>query len=430
LDPASPASLYRIVAAYTVNQLGWWFAFVALQLGVYNHTHSSLATAAVVAVAVLPALFATAVVARIEASPRRGSLTILYGIEGLCAVALALLLWQFSLPGILLVVAIDGSVAFAARALVRSEAARAGEAAEGVGAQSEDRPRAAAGTHRANAALNISLSVLSVGGPLLAGVAVTEIGAPTALLLDAVCFVIGGALLVDVRPHVEEAAASVRARVAAARSYLREATRVRALITTEGVALVFFFCVIPVEVVYASSALHAGGLGYVALLATWGTGQVVGSLLFARAGSRWLWAMLAGGTLAVGLAYIGYAAARSLEVACVAAVLGGLGNGVQWAAFIGVVQDLTPARLLGRIMGVTESVNAVAPLIGYSLGGALALASPRIAMLVAGVAASVLTLSFVRIGGLRPRAAESAEVGMLAGAESAPPEPGTTGVGP
>ena len=419
-----------MVAAYTINQLGWWFAFVALQLAVYRHTHSSLALAALLAVAVLPALLATAVVARIEVSRRRGTLTLLYVIEAACAAGLAAMLWKFSLPGILVLVAIDGSIAFAARALVRSEAARAGEAAEGGEQHSGERPVSTRGAHRANAALNVSLSVIGVGGPLLAALAVEGIGAPSALLIDAGCFLLGGALLADVRPHVEDAAASVRARVAAAWDYLRSATRLRALIATEGVALVFFFSVIPVEVIYTSSALHAGGVGYAALLGAWGAGQVAGSLLFARSESRRLWSMLAAGTLAVGLAYIGYAAAHSIVLACFAAVVGGVGNGVQWAAFLGTVQQLTPARLLGRIMGVTESVNAVAPPIGYALGGVLAIASPRLALLVAGIAATTLTLSFVRIGGSRVRAGEVAQLDGASPEEPATPEQGVPSVAP
>jgi MFS family permease len=400
-------SLTRIVGAYTVNQLGWWFALVALSLGVYNHTHSTPAVAAVLVFAVLPALFAPAVVARVEASPRRGGLSVLYAIQGASAVALAAVLWQFSLPAIVLFVAVDGSVAYAARALVRSEAARAG------------------GIHRANAALNVSLAVCSVTGPVLAGLVVEGFGAPVALLIDAASFLASGILLVDLRPHVQEAATSVRARVTAAREFLHSERRVRALVLTQAVALVFFTCAIPVEVAFARSTLRAGDVGYSVLLATWGVGQIAGSIVFARA-SRWIWPMLVAGTLAVGLAYIGLAAAPSLAVACLAALPGGLGNGVQWAAFIGVVQELTPGRLLGRIMGVIEGMRSVAPVLGYLLGGVLALVSLRGALLVAGILASVVTIPFLRIGAWR----SPADVGVAAAAESAQPQPGVPGVAP
>jgi MFS family permease len=106
--------------------------------------------------------------------------------------------------------------------------------------------------------------------------------------------------------------------------------------------------------------------------------------------------MLSAGTLAIGLAYIGFAAAPSLAIACAAAVLGGLGNGVQWASVVSAVQCLTPQRLHGRMMGALESLGAICPAIGLSLGGSLvALASARGAFLVAGVGAAAAAAGFV-----------------------------------
>ncbi len=408
-------SLYRVVTAYTVNQFGWWFAFVGVSLGVYNHTHSSLALGAVLAVGVLPAIFAPAVVARIEASPRRGGLSLLYAIEAVCAGLLAVVLWNFSLPAILVLVALDGSIAYAARALLRTEAARTGDEQGNTGSR-DSAPTGDPAAHRANAALNVSLSLSAFGGPALAGLAVEGLGSPSALAVDAGCFLVSGALVLDIRVHVEEAAASVGARLNAAREYLRGAPMLRALIVTEIVAMVFFFCASPALVPYTKSTLHAGDLGYGILLATWGVGQVAGSLLFTRA-RGWLWAMLVAGTLAVGLAYLGYAAAPSLRVACVAALVGGLGNGVQWAAFLGVVQALTPRGLLGRMMGVVEGGGSIAPVLGYALGGALALVGPRIALLAAGLVASAMAGAFIRIGGARNLANE-ANAAPVAAAEA------------
>ena len=112
---ADSPRLRRIVIAYTVNQVGTWFGVVALSLGVLEHTHSDLAVAAVLATPFLPALLAPAVVARVEASPRRGVLSLLYLIEAAALTGMAVLVWHFWLPGILLLVAIDGGVAYPAR---------------------------------------------------------------------------------------------------------------------------------------------------------------------------------------------------------------------------------------------------------------------------------------------------------------------------
>jgi MFS family permease len=116
--------------------------------------------------------------------------------------------------------------------------------------------------------------------------------------------------------------------------------------------------------------------------------------------------MLSAGTLAVGLAYIGFAVAPSLLVACFAGLLGGLGNGVQWASLLSAVQQLTPPALHGRMMGAVESINALCPGLGLLLGGALvAVGSTRSAFLIVGLGATATTAAFLRLGagsGLKP----------------------------
>ena len=125
-SPLRSARLRRIVAAYTVNRLGTWFGFIALAVAVYDHTHSAVAVSALLlAGQVLPAFVVPALVARVEASSRRGELSGLYLLEAAATAALAALVWrQFWLPGILLLVALDGTAALAASALLRAAAAR------------------------------------------------------------------------------------------------------------------------------------------------------------------------------------------------------------------------------------------------------------------------------------------------------------------
>jgi MFS family permease len=108
--------------------------------------------------------------------------------------------------------------------------------------------------------------------------------------------------------------------------------------------------------------------------------------------------MVSAGTLAVGVAYVGFAAAPSLPVACAAALVGGTGNGVQWASLISAVQRLTPRALQGRVMGALEAIGALSPAIGLLIGGALVeLSSPRTAFLVVGIGAALTTVAFARV---------------------------------
>jgi len=424
-SPLSSPRLRRLLAAYTVNRLGTWFAFVALSLVVFDHTHSALAVAALLlAWQALPAFAVPAVVARVEASQRRGELSRLYFFEAIATAALAVLLWHFWLPAVLLLAALDGTAALAASALLRTEVARTAreqvEAELGSAAGADGRVGAAGSAvppaggavsdtsvenaaheaeRKANAALNVAFSVTFVLGPALAGVLVAAAGAPAALFIDVGSFLICGALLIDLHPHVDEAGdGSVRARLRAAWRHINEAPSLRALLLVEAVALIFSESAGPVEVAYAKSTLHAGDRGFGLLLATWGAGAVLGSLIFARSLRRPLGALLSAGTLAAGLAYVGYAAAPSLLLACLAALIGGIGNGVETPALISIVQRLTPQDLHGRMMGAVESLAALCIAIGLPLGGVLvALSSPRGAFLVLGLVTAASAVALLRV---------------------------------
>jgi hypothetical protein len=452
-SPLRSPRLRRILAAYTVNRLGTWFGYVALSLAVFAHTHSALAVAALLVTGqALPAFLVPAVVARIETSSRHGELSGLYLFEAAATAALAaLLLWHFSLPGVLLLVALDGTAALAASALLRTAAARgarewahahheqttpkmgslpaqtyAGRAgiflASGESGLRENslsgdaidarEASAVEAERKTNAALNIAFSGTLVIVPAFASLVVAVAGGPVALLIDAVSFLLCGAMVIDLHLHVEEAGgASVRTRLRAAREHINDMPTLRTLLLVEGIALVFFAADGSIEVPYATVTLHAGDRGYGLLLTIWGLGMVVGSLAFARMVRRPLGAMLSAGALAVGLAYLGWAAAPSLAAACGAGLLGGVGNGVQWAALISAVQRLTPQSLQGQMMGAVESLNSICPAIGLSLGGALvALSSPRGALLVVGLGATLSTVAFMRLplgkpAGLSPASA-------------------------
>jgi MFS family permease len=397
--------LRRIVFAYAVNRLGGWFGLLALVLAVFDHTHSALAVSALLfASQALPALLVPFVVAKVEASKRKGELSALYMFEAVVTGGLVALLTNFSLPGVLVLVALDGTAALAASALLRAEVARAArdwigerESLEEPGADAA--PAIEEAERAANAGLNIAFSVTFVVGPALGGVIVAASGAATALWIDAASFVLGGLLLLDLHPHVQEAAGdSVRARLQAARRHIRDVPVLRHLFIAEAVALLFIETGAPIEVSFVKSTLTAGDRGVGILLAMWGAGGVLGSILFARLRKLPLPVLLASGTIAIAGAYLGLAAAPSLGLACVAGLLGGIGNGMQWPSLISAVQKLTPEALHGRMMGAAESLGAVCVAVGLPLGGALvALSSPRTAFVIVGSGALLATLALLRL---------------------------------
>jgi MFS family permease len=418
-DTLYSPQLRRIITAYTVNRLGTWIGEIALSLAVFDHTHSALAVSAtLVAAQVLPAFAVPALVAKVEASRRRRDLSGLYIFEAVTTLALAgILLWQFWLPAVLLLVALDGIAALTASALLRTEAARAGRAG-----REED------GEQRATAAINVAFSVTFVLGPVLGGLLTAGLGAPAALLVDAFTFIACGALLKDLHASVEEARAeSVRARLTAAWQYVRGTPTLGAILLAQALAFVFFAAGQPIEVAYAKATLEIGDQGFGLLVTVWGAGSVLGATIFARAGQQPLGAMVSAGTLCVGLAYIGFAASPSLVPACAAALVGGIGNGLQWAPLVSAVQRLTPPRMQGRVMGGLESIGALAPALGLALGGALvALSSPREAFLIVGSGAAFTTVAFA---GVMLGDATGLESGLGGGGFTGGSAPGGSGNG-
>jgi MFS family permease len=405
-SPLRSGKLRRIIGAYAINRFGTWLGLIALMVAVYDHTHSAFAVSALLlAGQALPAFIVPAIVARVEASKRRGELSGLYFFEAVATAGLAILLWHFSLGLILLLAALDGTAALTASSLLRAELAHAARAhverehARGELAAEELEEQAKDAERRANAALNVAFSTTFVLGPALSGALVAAAGASTALFVDVGSFLLCGLLLLDLHPHVEEAGGeSVGARLSAAWSHINELPALRGILLIEAAALICFESAGPIEVTYAKATLHAGDGGFGLLLTTWGAGGVLGSLVFARYVKRSLGIMLSAGALAIGLAYVGFSAAPTLALACPAALIGGIGNGLQWPSLISLVQQLTPPALLGRLMGAVESLGALCLALGLLLGGALvALSSPRIAFLAVGSGAIATTFAFLRL---------------------------------
>ena len=165
----------------------------------------------------------------------------------------------------------------------------------------------------------------------------------------------------------------------------------RALIVGEGLAFVFFYLVVPVTVVYAERSLHAGAGGYAAMLASWGVGIAIGSAIQVRLARRVGPTMILLSTGAVAAGYLGTAVAPTLAVACAASVIGGIGNGTQWASVETALHQLVDEAFRTRTAAVLEALAAIAPGVGIVLGGMLtALFSPRAAYLVAGLGLLVL----------------------------------------
>lgn len=375
LRPLRTPVFRRLVASYGINDFGDWMGIVALSILVFERTDSPLATAGLfLGTRFIPAFLGPVLVTRLERTPPRLALPLIYCAEAVVFGGLAFLADHFSLAGVIVLATVDGALALTGRSLTRAVVAAhlepSGELREG------------------NAVLNVAFTASSAVAPGLAGLIAAAFGVQTALLLDAASFCVIALILATAGPlpQADPEEGGTRARVRAGLAYLRDNTYLRWLLVGQAAAFIFFSAVIPIEVIYAKETLGTGDAGYGLMLTSWGVGMVIGSLIFARARRRSLLVMLGLATIAVAAGYLGLAVAPSLAVACLASVIGGAGNGVQWVSAISAVQELTESGMQARVMSVLEAIAAAMPGVGFAIGGLIAaIATPRATFLVAGL---------------------------------------------
>jgi MFS family permease len=382
----------RLAFSYTVNDLGDTFGLVALAVLVLDRTDSALGTTALfVAGRFVPAFLAPLLTARLDRAPPHRVLGVLYAIETLAFAGLAWLATDFALGAVLALALVDGTLAITARGVSRGAIANTlgGEGALRAG----------------NAVINGLFSASSVVGPVLGGLVTSAAGASTALAVDAASFgVIALVLAASPLPSpIHEDVPGWGARLREGFAEVSGRPQVRRLVTAQGAALVFFTLITPIEVVYATRTLDAGTLGFGFLLGSWGVGMLIGAAEFARRQDGSMKLLLGLSAAAVGAGYLGMAAAPGIVVACAASVVGGVGNGVEWVAHLTALQERTPPALQARIGGLMESISAIAPGIGYLIGGVLTAAvSTRLAFVVAGVGILLLAPVLARAAGDSP----------------------------
>ena len=373
----------RLLASYTLNELGDAVGIVALAVLVYNRTEAVAPTAAFfIAAKFLPALLAPALTARLDQIALRRSLPGLYVLEAIVFTALALIAdGSFVLPLVLALGLVDGALAITGRSLTRGAVAGVLQPARLL--------------REGNALLNIGFAVSSVGGAALAGLLIAEFGVATALYVDAASFLAIAVIIAFTRglPAVSLERQPWRERFGAGMRFASQNPMVRLLLVGQAIALILFTLVVPIEVIYAKESLETSDAGFGILLASWGAGIVIGSVVYLLVKQRRPLALIIVSTALIGVAYLGLATAETLLVASLISVVGGAGNGVQWIAVITALQETTPADYQARIVGLLESLGAAMPGVGYLIGGALvALGSPRTAYAVSGAGVLLLVL--------------------------------------
>ena len=382
LAPLRVPAFGRLLFSYTTNSIGDYVGLVALAVLVYGETKDPLATTALfIAAQFLPAFFAPMLTAKVDQRSLRAVLPSIYAAEAAVFGVLALLAGSFSLVPVLALALLDGVLMLTARGISRG--------AVNAVLQPHNLLR------EGNGLLNVGFAAASVGGAALGGLLVNLFGVSAALLVDAASFAVIAVVLGACRslPRSDSEPEPFLARTRAGLRYVRTNRVARFLICGEGIAVVFFTLIVPIEIVYAAETLNTDDLGYGVLLSSWGAGIVLGSLVFLGVRRRSVSILILSSTLAIGCAYLGMAVARELWVACAFSVLGGLGNGVQWVSVMTALQESTPPDLQARITGLLESITSAATGTGFLIGGVItALTSPPTAFAISGVGVALLVL--------------------------------------
>jgi MFS family permease len=156
-----------------------------------------------------------------------------------------------------------------------------------------------------------------------------------------------------------------------------------------GVALVLFLVgMVDVVLVYlVRDTLHAGGVWYGVIEASWMAGMVVGAIAAGRVRTErgQVHVTIAGAAVACAAA-VGFAVAPAVWILVPVSVLGGIGNGYAGVCLSTLLMARTPDSARGRVSAAAGAVVGGAQGASLLLGGVVAIVlSPRAMYAVGGL---------------------------------------------
>ena len=236
-----------------------------------------------------------------------------------------------------------------------------------------------AGLLEGNAKLETVRSTAQLSGPALAGQLIGWLGAPLALLVDAVTMGASAVFVVRIRRREPRPEVVPRSRITSevreGLAFVLRSPHLRAIVSSTGLTNLCSSAFTAMQLVYLERelGLTAGQIGL--LLSTFGVGGLLGSFaarpLAARIGEgRVLWVSLLVATPGM-LIMPAVGADWTLLLAAAGMILFGVGTVVYNVTQLSFRQRVTPDRMLGRMNATVRFlVWGVIPL-GSLLGGAL-----------------------------------------------------------
>jgi MFS family permease len=282
----------------------------------------------------------------------------------------------------------------------------------------------------ANGLVTVGRQAGILAGPVLGGTLVAGAGPELVFVINAVSFVISGAMIAGLRGlrfGGSRADAARQSGVIAGLSFVAR-DRVLRTMVFGWLALVLALGMSMVADVPLVELFGAGSFGYGLLIASWGAGSVVGSL----AAGRWFSARTEPLGLVAGIGIVALTAgvvwiAPWFQLVLVAIVIMGIGDGLSMVAHQGIVQRRAPDAVRARVMGAMDAVIHIGLGLSYLVAGpAVNALGPRGVYGVGGLGTVVGVLILLPI--LREARAVPGEPAPPA-AEGGRPVPATTLLG-
>jgi MFS family permease len=384
-----------LLSSQGVSSLGDAVSFTALPLLVLALTGSGFAMGIVGALQTLPDLFLGMIAGALADRSDRKRMMLLADLGRACLTALIPISVSLGGPtmAVILLVAAPTSIlrSFFLAGYTASVPALVGRGQVG----------------RANSYFEAIYSMGYIVGPAVAGVLAATIGPGPTLAIDAISFALSacGLLFVrrDLRAPVDRPRRPLLAEIREGIDFILANPTLRTVILFWGVTSILTAPLVTALAVHVTRDLHDPPSILGLILAAYGVGTVVGSLLSARRSGRGRVAViLLGGNLVLGTSLVVMAVTTVVAVQVGVAFVAGIAQSMVLVTYITMRTTYSPDEMLGRIGSTARTISLGLRPIGLLVGGALIdLTSGSTTIALMGICVAALSLVFAPVGALR-----------------------------
>lgn len=260
---------------------------------------------------------------------------------------------------------------------------------------------------RANSYFEAIYSMGYIVGPAIAGLLAATIGPGPTLAIDAISFALSacGLLLVrrDLRAPVDRPRAHLLTEIREGIDFIAANPTLRTVILFWGATSILTAPLVTALAVHVTRDLRDPSSVLGLILAAYGVGTVVGSLLTARRiGRGRVGEILLGGNLVLGTGLVVMSVTTVIAVQLAVALLAGIAQSMVLVTYITLRTTYSPDELLGRIGSTARTISLGLQPVGLLAGGALIdLTSGSTTIAAMGIGVAGISLLFAPLRAIR-----------------------------